>query len=645
MMLPDRIGKYRIDAVIGRGGMGIVYRGFDLAIERAVAIKSISRAALPIDEQSGTLDRFRREAQAAGRLVHPNIVQIFEYGEDGDIAFIAMELVEGCSLHQELASRRRFTLREIARIMAELLDALAHSHAQGVVHRDIKPANILLNAVGRVKISDFGIARIESSNLTQSGQMFGTPYYMAPEQFLGQHAGPEADLYAAGVIAYELLTSIRPYSGGTPQIMRQVLDLETLPIPPSRLNANVSETLDDVVLTALAKPIEDRFDSAAEFGMLFAQGIVDSLALTGDAASADSPPMAPLPAGIPATGTPSPGRRLAAARRQHTVPPASTFPGDRARNGSRPQSSAHKPRLLVVDDEERILSALKSVFRNDYHVFATSDCEHALAFIARYRMHAIVSDQRMPGMTGVELLRRAKEIAPGSMRILLTGYADLASIVGSINDGEIYRFVSKPWDNNELRSIVREAVAVSIELADLAPPPSSDLRPDRAILVVDSNGELYRSTRELMADVCPVRQATGPEVALGELATGDVGVVLFDIDAGSPPDNANLIKTLKQDHPQLLTLVVTEASDSELMIGLINGAQIFRFINKPVALKNLRGHLIAALVRAQQFEQAPQLVRRQAPELSSAPRLALPGRWLDRIRELGERIGLRRRRP
>jgi serine/threonine-protein kinase len=259
-------------------------------------------------------------------------------------------------------------------------------------------------------------------------------------------------------------------------------------------------------------------------------------------------------------------------------------------------------------------------------------------------MHAIISDQRMPGMAGVELLRRAKEIAPGSMRILLTGYADLAAIVGSINDGEIYRFVAKPWDNNELRSIVREAVAVSIELADLAPPPSMQLRRDRAILVVDANGELYRSTRELMADISPVRQASGPEAALGELAAGDVSVVLFDIDAGNPPDNANLIKTLKQDHPELLTLVVTEASDSELMIGLINEAQIFRFINKPVALKSLRGHLIAALERAQQFEHSPQLVRRQSPELSPAPRLALPGRWLEHIRELGQRLGLRRRR-
>ena len=642
MMLPDHIGKYRIDAAIGRGGMGMVYRGFDIAIQRAVAIKSISRAALPTDEQSGTLDRFRREAQAAGRLVHPNIVQVFEYGEDGDTAFIAMELVEGRSLHQELAARRRFTLREVARVMAELLDALAHSHAQGVVHRDIKPANILLNADGRVKISDFGIARIESSNLTQSGQMFGTPYYMAPEQFLGQHAGPAADLYAAGVIAYELLTSIRPYSGGTPQIMRQVLDLETLPIPPSRLNANVSATLDEVVLTALAKPIDERFSGAAEFGTLFAQGIVDSLALTGDATPGD-PTLMPA-AGVPVSGLAGAARRLAAARRQHTVPPGGTFPGERGRGSARPVSSAHKPRLLVVDDEERILSAVKSVFRNDYHVFATTDCEHALKFLSRYRMHAIVSDQRMPGMTGVELLRRAKETAPGTMRILLTGYADLAAIVGSINDGEIYRFVAKPWDNNELRAIVREAVAVSIELADLAPPPAMQLRPDRAILVVDANGELYRSTRELMADIGPVRQATGPEAALVELAAGDVTVVLFDIDAGSPPDNANLIKTLKQDHPQLLTLVVTEASDSELMISLINEAQIFRFINKPVVLKNLRSHLIAALERAQQFEQAPHLVRRQAPERSSAPRLALPGRWLEHIRELGERLGLRRRR-
>ncbi len=642
MKLPGQIGKYRIDAAIGRGGMGMVYRGFDVAIDRAVAIKAISRAALPTDEQSGTLDRFRREAQAAGRLLHANIVQVYDYGEDGDLAFIAMELVEGRSLHQELSQRRRFNLREIGRLMAELLDALAHSHAQGVVHRDIKPANILLNADGRVKISDFGIARIESSNLTQSGQMFGTPFYMAPEQFLGQHAGPAADIYGAGVIAYELLTGIRPYSGGTPQIMRQVLDLETLPIPPSRLNANVAVSLDDAVLTALAKQVEDRFASAAEFAEAFAEGIVDSLALTGDSASRDEPSPGDTPSGI-GHGLTSAGRRLAAARRHHTVPPGATFPGERGK-AVRGVSSAHKPRLLVVDDEERILTALKSVFRQDYHVFATSDCEHALTFIAKYRMHAIVSDQRMPGMNGVDLLRRAKEIAPGSMRILLTGYADLASIVGSINEGEIYRFVAKPWDNNELRAIVREAVAVSIELSDLKTPPSAELRPDRAILVVDSSAELYRSTRELMADIGPVRQAAGPEAALAELAAADIGVVLFDLDAGNPHDNANLIKTLKQDYPQLLTIVVTQASDSDLMIGLINEAQIFRFINKPVPLKSLRGHLIAALERAQQFEQLPQLVKRQAPELSSGPRLALPGKWLDRIRDLGERLGLRRRK-
>jgi serine/threonine-protein kinase len=645
MTVPARIGKYRVDAVIGRGGMGVVYRGYDAAIERAVAIKAISRTALPIDEQSATLDRFRREAQAAGRLLHPNIVQVFEYGEDGDTAFIAMELVEGHSLHEALAARRRFTLREVARIMAELLDALAHSHAQGVVHRDIKPANILLNADGRVKISDFGIARIESSNLTQAGQMFGTPYYMAPEQFLGQSVGPGADLYGAGVIAYELLTSIRPYSGGTPQIMRQVLDFETLPIPPSRLNANVSAMLNEVVLTALAKPIEERFASAVEFATLFAHGIVDSLALTGDATPGAVLPVPARATDMPASGLAGAGRRLAALRRQQTVPPGGTLSGERGRGAGRPVSSAHKPRLLVVDDEERILSALKSVFRDDYHVFATSDCEHALAFVAKYSVHAIVSDQRMPGMAGVELLRRAKEIAPGSMRILLTGYADLAAIVGSINDGEIYRFVAKPWDNNELRSIVREAVAVSIELADLPPPPTMQRRSDRALLVVDADGELYRSIRELLADIGPVRQATGPEAAMDELAAGDVAVVLFDIDAGNPSDNANLIKTLKQDHPQLLTLVATEASDSELMIGLINEAQIFRFINKPVALKSLRGHLIAALERARQFEQAPQLVLRQAPEMTSHPRLALPGQWLERIRELGERLGLRRRGP
>ncbi|MFN7751040.1 MAG: protein kinase domain-containing protein [Pseudomonadota bacterium] len=711
VLQPGRIGKYRIDALIGSGGMGKVFRGYDESIERAVAIKAISLTGIPTNELAGTLDRFRREAQAAGRLIHPNIVQVYEYGKTGDLAFIAMELVAGRSLHDDLAARRRYTLREVRNLMTQLLDALEHSHRQGVVHRDVKPANILLGDDNRVKLGDFGIARLESSNLTQSGQMFGTPYYMSPEQFLGQPASAATDIYSAGVIAYELLTGVRPYTGGTPQIMRQVLDPEIVPIRPSRLNANVAPALDDAVMSALAKPREDRYSSAAEFSAAFAAGVIDSLALTGEDigqsdldAAAGSPantvaaftgmpspaislsptrqappvlppaathgsiatrgrspaardvprpavspapppsPPPPQPAAAPAIGA---GQRLAAMRRQGAPSPGSTFPPPAAsRAGTTLAPSAKKARLLVVDDETRILNALKSVFRQDFHVFATSDCQHALAFMARYRMHVIISDQRMPGMTGVELLRKARVLSPGTMRILLTGYADLAAIAGSINDGEIYRFVSKPWDNNELRGIVREAVSISTELAELGVQPQHVAEPQiaQSILVVDADSGLYRSTRELLTDVGPVRHAASPEAAISELEAGDIAVVLFDLDAGRANDNANLIKILKQDYPQLLVIVVTEASDSDLMIGLINEARIFRFINKPVALRVLRTHLIAALERAQAFAVEPQLVRVQAPEPTAAPRLALPEGWLGRLRTLGERIGLGRRR-
>jgi serine/threonine protein kinase/response regulator RpfG family c-di-GMP phosphodiesterase len=723
---PGRIGKYRVDSLLGSGGMGKVFRGFDEAIERAVAIKAINLSGIPANELAGTLDRFRREAQAAGRLIHPNIVQVYEYGKTGDLAFIAMELVEGRSLHDDLVARRRHTLREVRNLMTQLLDALEHSHRQGVVHRDVKPANILLGEGDRVKLGDFGIARLESSNLTQSGQMFGTPYYMSPEQFLGQPVTAATDIYSAGVIAYELLTGVRPYTGGTPQIMRQVLDPELVPIRPSRLNANVAPSLDDAVMAALAKPREERHASAADFSAALVAGVVDSLALTGedigqsdldappgspastvaaftglpapaptraapsvmptvqsrDASSArprarapqvpgagapprPAPPAAPAAAPrpspaapaapVPAAPAPSPaapaagaGRRLAAMRRPGTnATPGSTFPPPGvSRAGTTIAPSAKRSRLLVVDDEARILNALKSVFRQDYHVFATSDCQHALAFMARYRMHVIISDQRMPGMTGVELLRKARVLSPGTMRILLTGYADLAAIAGSINDGEIYRFVSKPWDNNELRGIVREAASISTELAELGVQPHHVAEPQIAhsILVVDADSGLFRSTRELLTDVGPVRHAVSPEAAIGELEAGDVAVVLFDLDAGHAHDNANLIKILKQDYPQLLVIVVTEASDSDLMISLINEARIFRFINKPVALRTLRAHLIAALERAQAFSIEPQLVRVQAPEPTAAPRLALPEGWLGRLRNLGERIGLGRRR-
>ena len=184
MHAPERLGKYLIRRELGRGAMGVVYEGYDPMIERAVAIK-----VLRLDEADPHLAaelrmRFRREAQAAGRLGHPGIVGVYEYGEDAgaDATFIAMELVRGRDLKSLFDSGRRFTLAETGRLMAELLAALQHAHERGVVHRDVKPGNIILLDDGGVKVADFGIARLDTSELTQLGSVLGTVSHMSPEQ-------------------------------------------------------------------------------------------------------------------------------------------------------------------------------------------------------------------------------------------------------------------------------------------------------------------------------------------------------------------------------------------------------------------------------------------------------------------------------
>lgn len=261
--MADTIGKYDLRQVLGKGAMGIVYEGFDPMIGRRLAIKTV-RIPDPDDlEAQDALARFKREAQAAGRLTHPNIVAVFDYGETPEIAYIVMEFVDGTTLKQMLERNERFPLAEIIRIMRGLLAGLDYSHARNVVHRDIKPANVMLTASGEVKIADFGIARIESSSLTQAGTMMGTPSYMSPEQFMSQTVDSRSDIYSAGVVLYQLLTGEKPFDGGLTAIMHKVLHTE--PPPPSALSVTAPQAFDSVVQKAMAKLPSSRFTSAAEF--------------------------------------------------------------------------------------------------------------------------------------------------------------------------------------------------------------------------------------------------------------------------------------------------------------------------------------------------------------------------------------------
>ena len=262
--IPQKLGKYEIRRELGRGAMGVVYEGWDPMIDRRVALKTVRKDQLDRSEVDEILSRFRREAQAAGRLNHPNVVAVYEYGEDTDgTAFIAMEYVEGRELKDYFDRQERFPLNEIVRLMSELLDALGHAHSHGIVHRDVKPANIFLLQSGQAKVGDFGIARIESSNLTQAGSVLGTPAYMSPEQFMGQRVDGRSDLFSAGVILYQFLTGEKPFAGQLTTIMHKVLKED--PIAPSELNVQVPSVFDDVVRKAMAKRPEDRYQKAREF--------------------------------------------------------------------------------------------------------------------------------------------------------------------------------------------------------------------------------------------------------------------------------------------------------------------------------------------------------------------------------------------
>ena len=261
------LGRYQLVRVLGRGAMGVVYEGLDTRLARTVAVKTVQRSFLA-DEATAAdyAARFEREAQAAARLHHPHIVTLFDFGEQDDVSYIVMEFIRGRELAQAFRDGERFTLPQVQRLMAELLDALGAAHEHGIVHRDVKPANVLIDDQGRVKLADFGVARVVdgSQDRTMPGTMVGTPSAMAPEQILGLSVGSRTDIFSAGLICYQLLTGQRPFAGSGPfGVQRAIVHDE--PQPPSALNPELTAAVDAVVARALAKKPEHRYETAAAF--------------------------------------------------------------------------------------------------------------------------------------------------------------------------------------------------------------------------------------------------------------------------------------------------------------------------------------------------------------------------------------------
>jgi len=258
------IGKYRIDGVLGKGAMGIVYKGYDSFIDRQVAIKTIHKSLLSSEMGQEMMERFSNEAKAVGRLTHANIVGIFDFDIEDGMPYFVMELVHGRELKTMIKEKHRFTTEQVVSMICQVLDGLAYTHGFGIVHRDIKPANIFVLDDGTIKIADFGIARVDNSELTQIGSVLGTPSYMSPEQCLGERVDARSDLFSTAIMAYELLTGKKAFRGDMSNtIMHNVVNTDA--VDPSKLNETLPSAFDSVLRKALAKKAEQRFQTADDF--------------------------------------------------------------------------------------------------------------------------------------------------------------------------------------------------------------------------------------------------------------------------------------------------------------------------------------------------------------------------------------------
>ena len=265
----ERFGRYEILAELGRGAMGVVYKARDPKINRVVAVKTISLAGQPADEEQEYRERFYREAEAAGRLSHPGIVTIFDVGEEPETRapYIVMEFVGGQSLDKLLSAQdRKLPLETALQLTLELAEALDCAHGQGVVHRDLKPANILLTEDGHAKIADFGVAKLNLANHTLAGRALGTPAYMSPEQLNGEAVDGRSDLFSLGVVLYTILTGYRPFQGNSAlTVSYKVVNRD--PIPATVLDTELPPALDYIIARAMAKDPAQRYQRGMEMAL------------------------------------------------------------------------------------------------------------------------------------------------------------------------------------------------------------------------------------------------------------------------------------------------------------------------------------------------------------------------------------------
>ena len=298
------------------------------------------------------------------------------------------------------------------------------------------------------------------------------------------------------------------------------------------------------------------------------------------------------------------------------------------------QQTPDKPTLLFVDDEERILRSLRMLFAANYRVLVTTDGLEALEILKHEKVHALISDQRMPVMAGVDLLRQAREIAPDTMRLLLTGYSDIEAIVGSINEGEVFRYINKPWNADDIRSIVGEAAGIAMSLEQPAAAAAEPPAGAQTLLLIDDCRETALQLKSLIEESFPHTFALEWATSLGEamsiLERENVAIVVSEVEVGDD-DMTPFLKTLKRFKPHVVTIVLTSFKDSALLVGLINQGQVHRFLPKPMRrVMTVRG-LQSGIERSREMKRRPEIARRHAVE---APARELEPGLISRIRGL-----------
>jgi serine/threonine-protein kinase len=672
MSNPQRVGKYEIQAVVAKGRASTVCRGVDAAAKREVALKFVNRNAAHAE----AVTRIQQAAPALARLRHPAIAVFHEVLEAGPAICIVSELIEGKSL-AVLQKGAQPDLRRAWDIARQLLDALGAAHAKGVFHGDLRPANIFLDTQARVRITDIGtwglVKDAEILPLYSAPEHLGlgditarTDLYQAGVIVYELITGQLPFTGSRDEIVHRLMQE-RPadpssHMSCTCWQLDWVIQRALSKDPNDRfataaefadgLRKGLEEALGEPLATAptAPAPMKAAAEPPAASKVEAKPAAPAPKPATPAPASATPPPKAATPA-TPAANAPMPSPKPQAPAMAKPQAPAQPKPAlvstpkpaqpvatkpiassqAAAELVHKAKSAVAQPpapqpahaggdrrvRVLFVDDEERILAGLRSLFRQDYNVFISDTPEDALELVKRHDIQIIVSDQRMPNMTGVELLRQVKEAAPQVVRILLTGYSDLAALVGSINQGEIFRFVKKPWDNDELRQVIASASKIVSELADVQVPPPESPRTAGSVLVIDPNQGLARGLQRLLAGRATVRLAGSALEAVKLLDKEEIAAIVADLDAGRD-HLVSLFKLLKKQRPEILSILVTDEPDSELVIDLINTAQIFRFVSKPVNARELRTHVASALRRYATFKKIPSLVNQLGGGLKEA---------------------------